>query len=57
MELPGLPNGDIKSEEDSAGVYRLRAPHPSGYSIDLKGTKIIKLVQQLEERDERLGGS
>lgn len=54
MELPGLPNWDIESEEDSAGVYRLRATHSTGASFETKGPDIVVLVQKLEEYGETL---
>ena len=54
MEIPNLPNWEVKLEEVSAGVYNLRAFHSSGYSVDLKGTDLILLIQELEECDETL---
>jgi len=57
MELPGLPNWDIESEEDSVGVYRLRATHSSGASFETKGSDIVVLVQRLEEYAETLNRS
>jgi hypothetical protein len=54
MELPGLPNWDIESEEDSAGVYHLRATHSSGASFETQGHDIVVLVQKLEEYDAQL---
>jgi hypothetical protein len=54
MEIPNLPNWETKVEEVSAGVYNLRAFHSSGYSIDLTGADLVRLVQELEEYDEQL---
>jgi|HubBroStandDraft_5_1064220.scaffolds.fasta_scaffold668202_2 hypothetical protein len=54
MEIPNLPNWETKVEEVSAGVYNLRAFHSSGYSIDLTGSDLVRLVQELEEYDEQL---
>jgi hypothetical protein len=54
MEISNLPNWEIKVDEVSAGVYNLCASHSSGYSIDLKGSDLIMLVQELEEHDEKL---
>jgi hypothetical protein len=54
MEIPNLPNWKMQVEEVSAGVYNLHASHSSGYSVNLKGTDLIELVQELEEQDEKL---
>jgi hypothetical protein len=54
MEIPNLPNWQIEVEEVSACVYNLRAFHSSGSSIDLTGSDLIRLVQELEEYDEQL---
>ena len=53
-EIPNLPNWETKVDEVSAGAYNLRAFHSSGYSIDLKGSDLIRLVRELEEQAETL---
>ena len=53
-EIPNPPNWETKVEEVSAGACNLRAFHSSSSSICLKGSDLIRLVQELEEYDEQL---
>jgi len=48
-DIPNLPDWDIRVEEVSAGAYRLRARHASGYSMDMTGSDLVKLVMTLED--------
>jgi len=43
------PGWDIRTEENSAGVYHLQARYRSGYTLDVKGMEPEKLMTAVDE--------
>jgi len=48
-KLEDLPNWTLDIEERSAGVYKLRALHDLGASIELSGTDPDELIQRVRK--------
>ncbi len=48
-KIDPIPHWEVNVDEVSAGVYRLRAKHELGLSIDLTGFDSEKLLEQAKE--------
>lgn len=53
-KVDSLPNWSFWLDEVSAGVYRVRAVHEHGCSLEISGTDPDKLMERAEEDARRM---